>query len=185
MNPTLLLVDIQNDYFPGGKMELVNMEPATRQAQQLLSFFRSNQWPVVFIQHLAIKPHASFFIPGTTGAEIHDSILPIENETIITKNFPNSFRETSLHTHLQVSTVTELVICGAMTHMCIDTTTRAASDLGYSCTLISDGCATRDLVFNEQKVKAADVQLAYLAALNGSFAQVISTQQFINMQKTK
>jgi len=80
MNPTLLLVDIQNDYFPGGKMELVNMEPATRQAQQLLSFFRSNQWPVVFIQHLAIKPQASFFIPGTTGAEIHDSILPTENE---------------------------------------------------------------------------------------------------------
>ncbi len=71
--------------------------------------------------------------------------------------------------------VTELVICGAMTHMCIDTTTRAASDLGYSCTLISDGCATRNLVFNEQKVKAADVQLAYLAALNGSFAHVIST----------
>jgi len=185
MKPTLLLVDIQNDYFPGGKMELEDMQLAAQQAQKLLSYFRNQKWPVIFIQHLAIKPHASFFIPGTPGTDIHDSIRPTENETVITKNFPNSFRDTCLHTHLQALMVTELVICGAMTHMCIDTTTRAASDLGYSCTLISDGCATRNLVFNEQKVKAADVQLAYLAALNGSFAHVISTQQFINMQKTK
>jgi len=185
MNPTLLLVDIQNDYFPGGKMELVNMELAAQQAQQLLSYFRNHQWPVVFIQHLAIKPLASFFIPGTLGVEIHDSISPLENETVIIKNFPNSFRNTDLHTHLQALKVSELVICGAMTHMCLDTTTRAAFDLGYSCTLISDGCATRDLVFNEQKVKAADVQLAYLAALSGSFAQVASTHQFLDSQNPK
>lgn len=179
MNPTLLIIDIQNDYFSGGKMELVNMDEATENAQKLLSYFRKNKLSIVFIQHLATKPNASFFIPGTFGAEIHHSIQPLDNETVIIKNFPNSFRNTNLQEHLQTINSTNLVICGAMSHMCVDTTTRAAADLGYSCTLIFDACATRDLVFNDQKVKAADVQIAYMAALNGTFAEVISTDQFI------
>jgi len=181
MKPTLLVVDIQNDYFQGGKMELVDMESAAGNAKELISLFRKNCWEVVFIQHLAVKPTASFFIHGTYGAEIHESIHPIEVETVIIKNYPNSFRDTNLHQHLQTSQVTDLVICGAMTHMCIDTTTRAAADLGYSCTLISDACATRDLVFNNQKVTAANVQLSYMAALDGTFATVISTKQFLDL----
>lgn len=180
MKPTLLLIDIQNDYFSGGKMELVNMDEAAGNAQKLLTYFRKNNLPIVFIQHLATKPNASFFISDTSGAEIHNSVLPIVNETVIIKNFPNSFRNTNLHQHLQTLSSKDLVICGAMSHMCIDTTTRAASDLGYSCTLISDACATCDLVFNDQKVKAADVQIAFMAALNGTFAQVISTNQFLD-----
>jgi nicotinamidase-related amidase len=69
--------------------------------------------------------------------------------------------------------------------MCIDTTTRAAADMGYSCTLISDACATRDLVFNDKKAKAADVQVAYMAALDGTFAQVISADQFLRSSQPK
>ena len=185
MQPTLLIIDIQNDYFEGGKMELVNMDKATENAEKLLSYFRKNDLPIVFIQHLAIKPNASFFIPGTFGAEIHESIRPVANETVIIKNLPNSFRNTNLHQHLQSLGSTDLVICGSMSHMCIDTTTRAAADLDYSCTLISDACATRDLVFNDQKVLAADVQTAYMAALNGTFAQVISTEQLLSSTQSK
>jgi len=180
MKPTLVLIDIQNDYFSGGKMELVNMDEAAGNAQKLLSYFRKNNLPIVFIQHLATKPNASFFIPETSGAEIHDSVSPLENDTVIIKNFPNSFRNTNLHQYLQALDSNDLVICGAMSHMCIDTTTRAATDLGYSCTVISDACTTRDLTFNDQKVKAADVQIAYMAALNGTFARVISTDQFLD-----
>lgn len=182
MKPTLLIVDIQNDYFTGGKMELVGMEPATSNALKLLSHFRKNNLPVIFIQHLSIRPNASFFIPNTAGAEIHESIRPLAEETVIVKHFPNSFRETNLHQFLQAQNLAELVICGAMSHMCIDTTTRAAADLGYSCKLIADACATRDLVFDGQKVQAGQVQIAYMAALNGSFAQVISTEQFLTSE---
>jgi len=185
MRPTLLIIDIQNDYFDGGKMELVNINEAAGNAKKLLSYFRKNDLPIVFVQHLAIKPNASFFIPGTSGAEIHDLIRPQANETVIIKNFPNSFRNTNLHQYLQTLESTNLVICGAMSHMCIDTTTRAAADLGYTCTLISDACATRDLVFNDKKVLAADVQTAYMAALNGTFAQVISTGQFLSSPQPK
>lgn len=179
MNPTLLLIDIQNDYFPNGKMELTGMNTATENAKMLLSSFRKNKWPVVFIQHLAVKPDSSFFIPETFGAEIHASIQPLENETIIAKNYPNSFRNTSLHQHLQTINSANLVICGAMSHLCIDSTVRAAFDLGYACRLISDACATRDLVFNKEKVQAAEVHLAFMTALNGTFARVVSTQEFI------
>ena len=185
MRPTLLIIDIQNDYFKGGKMELVKMEVATKNAEKILFYFRKNNLPIVFIQHLATKPNASFFIPGTSGAEIHESIRPLGDETVIVKNFPNSFRDTNLNQHLQTLDSTDLVICGAMSHMCIDTTTRAAADMGYSCTLISDACATRDLVFNDQKAKAADVQVAYMAALDGTFAQVISADQFLRSSQPK
>jgi nicotinamidase-related amidase len=179
MKPALLIVDVQNDYFRRGKMELVEMEAACENVKNLLSWFRANNFPVVFIQHLAIRPNATFFIPETVGVEIHKSILPTESETVITKHFPNSFRETSLHDYLQAQNPTELVICGAMSHMCIDTTTRAAFDLGYTCSVIADACATRDLVYNDQKITAANVQLAYMAALNGTFAKVICTRQFL------
>lgn len=184
MKPALLLIDIQNDYFPGGKMELSEMDKACRNAQKLLTYFRKNNLPVVFIQHLAIKPNASFFIQGTSGVEIHETIHPLENETVIIKHFPNSFRETNLHQHLQNLNQTDLVICGAMSHMCIDTSTRAAADLGYSITLIADACATRDLIFDEQKVSAANVQIAYMAALKDTFAQVTSTDNFLNSIQT-
>lgn len=179
MKPTLLIVDVQNDYFLNGKMELFEMEAACKNVEKLLSHFRTKNYPIVFIQHLATKPNATFFIPGTTGADIYESISPLKTETVIVKHFPNSFRETGLNEFLQEQNSIDLVICGAMSHMCIDTTTRAAADLGYSCTLIADACATRDLVYNEQKVKATEVQTAYMAALNGTFAKVIGTREFL------
>jgi nicotinamidase-related amidase len=175
----LIVIDIQNDYFAGGKMELVEMAQTAENAKELISSFRRKNTPVIFIQHLATKPNASFFIPGTFGAEIHESIRPLENETVIVKNFPNSFRSTNLNEHLKSLQADELVLCGAMTHMCIDTSVRAAFDLGYSCTLISDACATRDLQFNEKHVKSAEVQTAFLAALHGTFANVVTTDQYL------
>ena len=179
MKPALLVIDIQNDYFPGGKMELFEMEIATAKASTLISQFRKNNWPVIFIQHLTIKPQATFFIPGTDGVEIHQSVKPIQSEKIIIKNYPNSFRNTELQEYLKTQNLNELVICGAMSHMCVDTTVRAATDLGYVCTLIADACATRDLIFNDQRVTAQDVQVAFMAALKGTFAKVLNLEDFI------
>lgn len=178
-NQLLLLVDIQNDYFSGGKMELVNMDAAAVNAALLLSFFRNRNWPVVHIQHLSTRPNASFFIPGTKGVEIHSSVSPMNGESVVQKNFPNGFRQTNLHELLKAKNIDELVICGAMSHMCIDTTTRAASDLDFPVTLIHDACATRDLTFNGITVEAKKVQASYMAALNGSFAKVISASEYI------
>ncbi len=168
----LLIIDIQNDYFPGGAMELVGADAVGAEAGKLLSAFRAKSLPVIHIQHLSIRPGATFFLPNTRGAEIHEAVRPLEGEVIFRKNFPNAFRQTPLLEHLRGAGVTNLVIAGMMTHMCVDTSTRAAADHGFSCSLAQDACATRTLTFNGVQVAAGDVQAAYLAALNGAFAKV-------------
>lgn len=172
MDLALLLIDLQNDYFPGGKMELHQSEAAGQVAGRLLAFFREHRWPVIQMQHLSIRPGATFFIPQTWGAEIHACVRPQDNELIIQKHFPNSFRETPLLPSLQQLGIKRLVIAGMMTHMCVDATARAAVDLGYECRIAQDGCATRDLKLNDQVVAAPEVHTAFLAALNGAYGRV-------------
>ena len=174
MNIALLLIDIQNDYFPGGAMELAGSVEAGQRAAMLLAAFRRTGRPVIHVLHISTRPGATFFLPDTPGAEIHPCVAPQEGETIVRKHFPNSFRETPLLEHLRNRNITGLVIAGMMTHMCVDTTTRAAADLGFSCQLAHDACATRTLSFGGSTVAAADVQTAFVASLNGFFAKVQS-----------
>ena len=171
----LLLVDIQNDYFPGGRMELEGSVEAGGKAAEVLSAFRGSGWPVVHVRHESVKPGAAFFLPGTAGAEIHDGVRPLPGEVVATKHFPNSFRETGLKDRLDSLAVGRLVIAGMMTHMCVDATTRAAFDLGFECTVLSDACATRDLIFEGRCVAAVDVQAAFLAALGSAYAHVVTS----------
>ena len=177
MTTALLIVDIQNDYFPGGAMENVGATEAARQAASLLAAFRRKSLPVIHIQHISTRPGATFFLPNTAGAEIHESVAPEKSETLFRKHFPSAFRETPLLEHLRKERIHRLAIAGMMTHMCIDTTTRAAADLGFSCTLAHDACATRMLSFKGIQVPAASVQAAYLAGLNGPFAKVVSSSE--------
>jgi nicotinamidase-related amidase len=176
MKQLLLLVDIQNDYFPGGAMELVGSLAAASKAEFLLRSFRRKGLPIVHIQHISTRKSATFFLPNTLGAELHSSVAPDAGEVVFKKNFPNSFRGTPLLEHLRALDVTQLVIAGMMTHMCIDTTTRAAVDLGFECVLASDACATRSLSFGDINVSAENVQAVFLAALNGSFATVVPVE---------
>jgi nicotinamidase-related amidase len=174
----LILVDIQNDYFPGGSFELVGMEAAAQKAQMMLKGFRDRQAPIFHIQHLSTHPGATFFLPGTEGAEINPIVAPNPDEAVITKHFPSSFRETPLLEKLQAAGVESVVICGAMSHMCIDATVRSAFDLGLSCVVIADACATRDLEYDGNVVAAAEVQCAFMAALTMFYAQVIAADTF-------
>jgi len=179
MKEALLLIDIQYDYFENGMMTLVGAERASLHARQILDKFRSENLDVVFIQHIATSPTATFFLPQTKGAEIHVNIKPLPNEKIIIKHYPNSFRETELLDYLKSRNITDLVICGMMTHMCVDATTRAAKDFGFNCMVISNTCATRDLAINGDAVKAEEVQKSFLAAFNGFYATVITAQQYL------
>jgi nicotinamidase-related amidase len=172
MSRALVLIDLQNDYFPGGRMELAGADAAVTQAAALLAAFRQRKLPVIHIQHLSTRAGATFFLPATEGAEIHAAVRPAAGERVIVKHFPNAFRETGLQAALKELGVTQIVFAGMMTHMCVDTSVRAAADLGFECQLAHDACATRNLQFGDRQVAAADVQVAYLAALNGSFASV-------------
>lgn len=172
MTKALLIIDIQNDYFQGGKMELEGSEPASLRAGELLAAFRRRRLPVIHVQHISLRPGATFFLPDTEGVRIHPHVEPAPGETVIQKHFPNAFRDTQLRDHLQTAGIRELVIAGMMTHMCVDATTRAAADLGYTCALAHDACATRGLAFGDTKVPADHVHASFLAALSGSYASV-------------
>jgi nicotinamidase-related amidase len=179
MKTTLLLIDWQNDYFPGGRMELVDIEAAAARAQSLLMAFRKSGRPIFHVQHLALGPEATFFLPDTPGVEIHATLQPLPKEPVIQKHFPNSFRKTGLLEAFCRAGIEDLVICGAMSHMCIDATTRAAFDYGLRCQVIHDACGTRNLVFKGLEVPAAQVHAAFMAALQARYGQVLSLEEFL------
>lgn len=175
--PALLLIDIQNDYFPGGLMALDGMEAAATNAARVLAEFRRRGWPRFHVQHVATRAGATFFLPGTPGVEIHESVAPTGEEPIVVKHFPNAFRETLLFDELWQANAGELVICGAMSNMCIDAATRHAVDFGLPCTVIHDACAARSLAFGDRKVAAADVHAAFMAGLT-TYARVCSFEEW-------
>jgi nicotinamidase-related amidase len=166
-------VDIQNDYFPGGGNPLVGLEAAVMVDKKVLDNAREKHEPIIHIQHTSLGPNATFFSPGTPGSEIHPLVMPLPEEIVVQKHHPNSFRETPLLDELRSRKISRLFFCGMMTHMCIDTTVRAAADLGFQCIVVGDATAAKDLTYGNITVPAIDVQAAFLAALSGLFAKVI------------
>ena len=172
MTRGLVIVDIQNDYFPGGRNPLDGPEAAAARARELLDAFRASGEPIVHMQHVWDAPDAEFMIPGTPGVEIHESVRPAEGELVLQKAHPNGFLETPLEERLRAAGVDRLVVCGMMTSMCVDATVRAAADLGFATTLVHDACATMNLEFGDRAVPAADVHAAFVAAIGSAYADV-------------
>ncbi|MFC7686681.1 cysteine hydrolase family protein [Ureibacillus sp. GCM10028918] len=181
MNTALIIIDIQNDYFPNGKMELNNPEQAATNAAKALAWFRQHNKDNIFhVQHLANDPSVGFFLPDTDGAEIYASVAPLGTEDVTVKYAPNSFLNTDLEKKLKEKNITKLVVVGMMTHMCVDSTVRAAADLGFEVTVLENACTTLALSYNGVQLTAEQVHYSYMAGIHGVFAQVISTEDFLS-----
>jgi nicotinamidase-related amidase len=178
MSKALLIIDLQKDYFPGGAMPLAGIDAASAHAAEALDRFRQQGLPLVHVRHEFASAEAPFFRPGTAGAEIHPSVAPAAGELVITKHNVNSFHQTDLQQRLDAMGVKDLVIVGAMSHMCVEGTTRAAADLGYDCQVIHDACATCDQQFNGRTINAADVHGAAMSALGFAYANVTSLDEW-------
>jgi len=178
MKTALLVIDIQNDYFPGGKYPLVDPEAAAKKAYELLQCFREHKGHHVHIQHIEIDPDAAFFVKGTSGSDIHDTVAHFDGEPIVYKHEPNSFLNTSLHELLKEWEIERAIICGMMTHMCVDATARAAGDLGFQVIVAEDACATRDLRYEDTIIPSEMVHKSFLAALQ-SYGKVMKTDEII------
>jgi len=163
----LLIIDIQNFYFPGGSSELMNPEPASLKAQKLLTHFRETKQLVIHVKH-----------GDGTGTEIHPNVAPRAGEKVIVKDEVNSFLKTDLLDYLRNNGVKKLVLCGMQTNMCLEAATRAASDYGFECTVIHDACAAKNQTFNGKTVKAEDVHTAALATLK-AYAKVVSADEYL------
>lgn len=179
MNTALLLLEIQNDYFPNGRIPLDKSLEASAKAQSVLHAYREMKLPVIHVQHISTHPDATYFLPCTKGAEFYSAVQPTKSEAIIKKHYPNSFKDTGLLNYLIKNQINHLVICGMMTQMTIDATVRAAYDLGFTCTVLHDACTARQLEFNNNVIPAVDVHNAFLAALQPSYATVLSSDDFL------
>ena len=115
MKRALLVIDIQKDYFPGGKMQLVGAEEASLRARELIEGFRKSGEELIHVQHIFQSPDAPFFVPGSEGTEIHPNVKPLASERLLVKHHANAFKNTPLHQWLRDSGVTDVVICGMMT----------------------------------------------------------------------
>ena len=178
MKTALLIIDIQKDYFPGGKYPLVKPEEAAKNAYMLLQCFREHGGQHIHIQHISLEPDATFFIKGDNGSDIHDLVAHFEGEPIVYKHDPNSFLNTNLLELLKSWEVERVVITGMMTHMCVDATARAASDFGFQVIVAEDACATRDLKYGDTTIPAELVHKSFLAALK-SYGRVMKSEEII------
>jgi nicotinamidase-related amidase len=164
----LLIVDIQNFYFPGEGPGLVHADEASLAAKEVLQIFRDQNQLVVHVRHQSKK-----------GFEIHRNVAPLPNEKVITKQEVNSFYKTDLLEYLRSKDVSHLVIIGMQTHMCLEAAVRAAHDYGFECMVVQDACATKEMKFGEKTVKAEDVHTTVLATLTvGGYAKVIDLSEF-------
>ena len=175
---TLLIIDIKRGYFPRGAYPLVEPEAAAASARQVLEAFRAAGDPVIHMKHVWDAPDAEFMKPGTEGIEIHPDVEPADGELVLEKQHPNSFLETRLAGQLR-RYGSEVVVAGMMSSMCVDATVRAASDLGFSVTLVHDACAAPDLEFGGVQVPGATVHAAFMAAL-ADYAELTSAAELLS-----
>lgn len=157
----LLMIDIQEFYFPGGKLPLENPEAASEKASEVLKLFRELKLPVIHVQHKG-------------GSPIHANVAPVQGEKVITKEEANAFDRTDLLEYLKSIHVKRLVLCGMQTHMCLEAATRAAYDYGFICIVVQDACATRSLSWGGRTIAAADVHASTLASLERFYGKVVS-----------
>ena len=167
----LVVIDVQNDYFPAGAHPLVGPEAAASVVADLLTGFRERGEPVVFVQHLWDEPDAPYLRKGSAGAEIHESVKPCADEPVVAKEYPNAF----LHTDLadRIGGADGIVVVGMMTNMCVDATVREALDREIHTVVVADGCAASDLSWGGTSVEGATVHTAFLAALADAGATVV------------
>lgn len=175
----VVVIDVQNFYFPGGKLPLVEPAAASAQARKLLDHFRARGWPVIHVQHLPKDQNTPTPDTGDEQYRIHASVKPLAGETVIGKHYANAFRETKLRETLETLHVQRVLICGMQTHMCVEAATRAAADFGFEVLVAHDACATRNLKFKDTEVPAAQVHASALAAMNGSYARILSTDELL------
>lgn len=158
----LLIIDIQNDYFEGGKFPLANSEEASLQAKKLLEYYRENNLEIIHIQHISAGEGAPFFVKDTEGVKIHQNVEPLESEKVINKSAVDSFVETELEEYLKTLNVSNLVICGMQTNVCVQAASLTGLDKGYSVKVVYDAIAAQTEEVNKETLESfseTDLQL--------------------------
>jgi nicotinamidase-related amidase len=179
VRPALLVVDAQQEYFaPVGKWVVTGGEAALDEIERLLAAFRAAGQPVLHIVHEALDPASSVFRAGSEGTRMHPRLEVLAGEFLLRKHFPGSFTQTPLDAYLRRAGVDTVVVTGFQTQHCCDATSRQARERGFAVLFTSDATATRDLLLRGERVTAAEVHRATLAAMTG-FGDVVTAAEVV------
>lgn len=166
---TLVVIDVQRDYFDGAH-PLPGAAAAGERVAALLAHARAAGDRIVHVRH---EGDSGFLVAGTRGAEAQPIASARDGEPVVVKAHPNAFTDTELAAVLG-RPAGPLVVVGMMSNMCVDATARAAIDLGHPVTVAHDACAAADLAFEGVSVPAATVHAAFMAALRDAGAEVVA-----------
>lgn len=145
MSKVLLVIDVQNDYFPEGSFPLWNADGVLRNIELAIARAGANKIPVVIVQHVVAggPGKAPFFNEGTPGAEVHPRVLAAApGAPIVVKRFADSFVGTALQETLARLGADELLVCGMMTQNCVTHTAISKSAENYEVSVLTDCCTT-------------------------------------------
>ncbi|MCU0705874.1 MAG: cysteine hydrolase [Fimbriiglobus sp.] len=142
MSKALLVIDLQNDYFPGGRFPLWNTDAVLTNFERAIAAANAGGVPVIHVQHVATAA-APFFHAGTPGADIHPRVLAAApTAPVVVKEFADGFEKTTLEETLTGLGVTELLVCGMMTQNCVTHTAISKAAEKYAVTVLPDCCTT-------------------------------------------
>lgn len=178
MKRALLVIDVQNEYFTG-KMPVTYPEGSFANILRAVDAANDQGMPVVLIQHTAPQQTAKTFAKPSDGWAIHEDLQKRPHACVIQKAWPGSFTETGLLDFLQENGIDTVVICGYMTQMCCDTTSRQAAHLGYSVEFLSDATGTLAFSNSAGQVTAEELHRATLVTQAMRFAKVMSTAEWV------
>lgn len=162
----LLVIDIQNDYFPDGKFPLWNTDKTLSNIKQLITKANAQHVPVFLIQHISSAPQgmAPFFEEGSDGMRIHSEIMSIcPDAEIICKQHADGFHQTNLEKSLGKLDVDELLICGMMTQNCVTHTAISKKAEKYKVSIIGDCCTATDRMIHNMALNAVSIRVPLLA----------------------
>ncbi len=176
----LIVIDVQrafDQWETAGKRR--NNPQAVARIADLLGAFRDRGAPIFHIRHQGTRPNSSF-LPGSPGYPVKDEAREIEGEPVIVKRVNSAFVGTDLEDRLRAAGITALVICGATTNHCVETTTRMAGNLGFDARLVRDATWTFDRIGPDgDEHSAEEIHAMTLANLNGEFARIVSAAEAI------
>jgi nicotinamidase-related amidase len=167
MSKALLVIDVQNDYFPGGKFPLWNTEATLAATVRAIQQAIGKGIPVIIIQHIADSSRgiAPFFNAGTPGVELHTAIIEAAPDTqVVIKRFADSFHQTVLEETLAAHGVSELLICGMMTQNCVTHTAISKAADKYAVTVLTDCCTTVDVMIHNIALHALSTRVTLAKA---------------------
>ena len=171
----VIVIDMQNEYFAGGKMPIPDGMQALNNSKRIVEFAHKNSMPVFFVRHLGAAD-GPLFAAGSRFAEFHQDLQPGKNDRVIDKATPSAFVGTDLQKQLDGLGIKQLIVTGLMTHMCVSSTARDAVPLGYSVIIPEDATATRDLAtWNDNVVDHNVLHQAALAGVADVFAAIKTT----------